>query len=116
MPVIQGGGITYDRGASSRANLNQFTTTAQTVQQLKLHEMEAARVRMNDLFTLPDCRGRGIGKALILHCLDYARSQGAIRLQWATATDNHTAQRLYNSLKTHHKPWLFYTYQGENPA
>lgn len=71
---------------------------------------------MNDLFTLPDCRGRGIGKALILHCLDYARTQGAIRLQWATATDNHTAQRLYNSLKTNHKPWLFYTYQGENPA
>jgi GNAT superfamily N-acetyltransferase len=71
---------------------------------------------MNDLFTLPDHRGRGIGKALIIHCHDYVRRHGAIRLQWTTATDNHTAQRLYNALNTVRKPWLIYTYQGENTA
>ncbi|HEX5362053.1 MAG TPA: GNAT family N-acetyltransferase [Fluviicoccus sp.] len=71
---------------------------------------------MNDLFTLPGHRSRGIGKALIVHCHDYVRRHGAIRLQWTTATDNHTAQRLYNALNTAHKPWLIYTYQGEIPA
>ncbi|RZU44958.1 ribosomal protein S18 acetylase RimI-like enzyme [Fluviicoccus keumensis] len=71
---------------------------------------------LNDLFTLPGHRGRGIGKALIVHCHDYVRRHGAIRLQWTTATDNTTAQRLYNALNTAHKPWLIYTYQGENPA
>ena len=65
---------------------------------------------MNDLFTLEDYRGQGIGKALINHCLDYALNQGAARLQWVTALDNTQAQALYNSLDTHKKPWLFYTY------
>ena len=31
---------------------------------------------MNDLFTVPEARGRGIGRALILHCLSYARARG----------------------------------------
>ena len=66
---------------------------------------------MNDLFTLPDFRGQRIGKALIEHCLDYALSRQAIRLQWTTALDNERAQRLYDSLATSKKPWLFYTYQ-----
>jgi len=71
---------------------------------------------MNDLYTLPDYRGQGIGKALIEHCLEFAKQQDAVRLQWTTATDNQTAQRLYNSLNTAHKPWLIYTYHGEIPA
>lgn len=65
---------------------------------------------MNDLFTLPGYRGRGIAKALIEHCLDYALSRQAVRLQWTTALDNERAQRLYDSLATSKKPWLFYTY------
>ena len=68
---------------------------------------------MNDLFTLEDYRGQGVGKALINHCLEYALSQGAARLQWVTALDNHRAQALYNSLATNNKPWLFYTYMPQ---
>ena len=68
---------------------------------------------MNDLFTLEDYRGQGVGKALINHCLEYALSQGAARLQWVTALDNHRAQGLYNSLSTNNKPWLFYTYMPQ---
>lgn len=67
---------------------------------------------MNDLFTLPEYRGRGIGAALIRHCLSFVLSRGAARLQWATAMDNHTAQRVYNALGANAKPWLFYTWQG----
>lgn len=66
---------------------------------------------MNDLFTLPEARRNGVGKALINHCLEYALSHHAIRLQWTTALDNEVAQGLYNSLPTAKKPWLFYTYQ-----
>ena len=66
---------------------------------------------MNDLFTLPVARRKGVGKALINHCLDYALSHNAIRLQWTTALDNEVAQGLYDSLPTSKKPWLFYTYQ-----
>lgn len=67
---------------------------------------------MNDLYTRPEWRGRGIGQALIRHCHDYARAHGAARLQWTTALDNHTAQRVYNQLGAVSKPWLFYTWQG----
>lgn len=65
---------------------------------------------MNDLFTVEAYRGQGIGKALINHCLDYALQQGAARLQWVTALDNHQAQHLYDSLAVNKKPWLFYSY------
>lgn len=68
---------------------------------------------MNDLFTLKDYRGQGIGKALINHCLEYALQQGAARLQWVTALDNTRAQALYDSLTTTKKPWLFYTYMPQ---
>ena len=67
---------------------------------------------MNDLFVVSDVRGKGIGRALINHCLDYALSKGAYRLQWVTAMDNQVAQRLYDSLNTNKKPWLFYSYKN----
>jgi len=65
---------------------------------------------MNDLYVLPDVRGGGIGRQLIDHCLRFALSRGACRLQWVTALDNRPAQGLYDSLNTSKKPWLFYTY------
>ncbi|MFZ5605256.1 MAG: GNAT family N-acetyltransferase [Pseudomonadota bacterium] len=67
---------------------------------------------LNDLYTLADHRGKGVGRALIEHCLAYAVENGAIRLQWVTATDNEVAQRLYDSLAVNKKPWLFYSYKG----
>lgn len=71
----------------------------------------AAKVAvMNDLYTHPNHRGKGIGKALIEHCRAYALDNGAARLQWVTATDNTTAQRLYDSLDTRKSTWDFYTY------
>jgi GNAT superfamily N-acetyltransferase len=66
---------------------------------------------MNDLFVVPEARGRGIGRALILHCLSYAKAHGFPRIHWQTALDNHTAQRLYDSLPTTRSGW--YTYRLE---
>lgn len=66
---------------------------------------------LNDLYTLSDCRGKGVGRQLIEHCHDYAIDHGAARLQWVTATDNEQAQKLYDSMDTGKRTWCFYTYR-----
>ncbi|WGL16530.1 GNAT family N-acetyltransferase [Microbulbifer bruguierae] len=65
---------------------------------------------LNDLYTLPNCRGKGIGRQLIEYCRSFAEKNGAARLQWVTATDNEQAQKLYDSLNTGKSTWHFYTY------
>lgn len=57
----------------------------------------ADSVLMNDLFVSEDVRGAGIGRALIANALDRGRQRGAAHLEWFTAPDNVTAQRLYDS-------------------
>lgn len=69
----------------------------------------AARVAiLNDLFTIPAHRGQGVGRALIAHCLRYAKANGAVRLQWQTAVDNEKAQVLYDSLGAKKSTWHIY--------
>ena len=51
---------------------------------------------LQDLFTAPDCRGRGVARALIAAVADEARAQGATRLYWLTQETNQTARRLYD--------------------
>ena len=65
---------------------------------------------LNDLYTLPNCRGKGIGRKLIEHCRNYAAKNGASRLQWLTAPENEHAQKLYDKLNTSKSIWHFYTY------
>jgi len=57
----------------------------------------AETVLMNDLFVEPDDRGLGVGRALIEAARDVAHERGAALLEWVTAFDNYTAQRLYDS-------------------
>ncbi|EWH10461.1 putative acetyltransferase [Catenovulum agarivorans DS-2] len=65
---------------------------------------------LNDLYTLPKFRGNGVGRQLIDHCREFARVNGAARLQWVTAPDNVAAQKLYDSMGTSKSTWHFYTY------
>ena len=51
-----------------------------------------------DLFTSSDARGLGLGRALLLAAEEYARSEGFVRMDLATARTNVSAQRLYESL------------------
>ena len=67
---------------------------------------------MNDLYTIQSHRGKGIGRKLINHCLQFAIRKGAVRLQWLTAEDNKQAQRLYDSLETKKSTWKVYTYSA----
>lgn len=65
---------------------------------------------LNDLYTLPELRGKGLGRELIEHCRQYAKQHQAARLQWVTATDNTAAQTLYDKLETQKSHWVFYSY------
>jgi GNAT superfamily N-acetyltransferase len=65
-------------------------------------------VLMNDLFVAPEARGRGIGRALIEATAEVARERGAAWVEWSTAPDNHTAQRLYDALTDDKSTWLSY--------
>lgn len=60
--------------------------------------VSAARIFiLNDLFVLPEARGRGVGKALLDAARHHARDRGAIRLELSTARDN-PARHLYEAV------------------
>ena len=62
---------------------------------------------LDDLFTAPDVRGRGVARSLIERLTQIARERGAAKVRWVTAPDNHTAQRLYDDVATR-TDWLTY--------
>jgi GNAT superfamily N-acetyltransferase len=62
---------------------------------------------LDDLFTAPDARGRGVGRALLSSLADLAREHGAAKVRWMTAADNHDAQRLYDAV-AQRTAWVTY--------
>jgi GNAT superfamily N-acetyltransferase len=68
----------------------------------------AETVLMNDLYVDPSARGQGVGRALIEASAAIARKRGAHHLEWATAPDNHTAQRLYDAIGAKRSTWIEY--------
>ena len=64
---------------------------------------------LNDLYTVPEVRGQGIGRALIEHCRRHARQLGFDQLTWQTERSNETAQRLYDRLGAERSEWLTYS-------
>ncbi len=53
---------------------------------------------LQDLFTAPDARGHGVGRALIAAVTDRARERGCSRVYWSTHETNATARRLYDQV------------------
>jgi GNAT superfamily N-acetyltransferase len=70
------------------------------------HAAEAAL--MNDLFVAEGHRGEGIGLALIEASAAAARERGMRHLEWFTALDNETAQRLYERTAAERSGWYNY--------
>lgn len=56
---------------------------------------------LQDLFTAPEARGRGVGRALISAVTDWARARRCSRLYWTTHETNATARRLYDTVAEH---------------
>lgn len=57
----------------------------------------ASVVYLSDLFTLPEARGQGVGRALIDHVRGFARERGYPSVRWLTAESNTEARKLYDS-------------------
>lgn len=53
---------------------------------------------LQDLFTAPEVRGQGVGRALIGAVADWAHGQGCGALYWMTQESNATARLLYDQL------------------
>lgn len=53
---------------------------------------------LQDLFTDPDTRGKGVARALIIAVADWARAGGCSRLYWNTHASNTTARYLYDNV------------------
>ncbi len=57
---------------------------------------------LQDLFTLPALRGRGIGRRLIDAVAEAARAKGCSRVYWQTRSDNAAGRVLYDKVAAHH--------------
>jgi GNAT superfamily N-acetyltransferase len=53
---------------------------------------------LQDLFTAPEARGKGVARALIAEVTEWARAQGCGRVYWSTHETNATARRLYDQV------------------
>jgi GNAT superfamily N-acetyltransferase len=55
-------------------------------------------IYLEDLFVNPDMRGRGIGKALLVHLASIAQQRGCGRLEWSVLNWNEPSIGFYKSL------------------
>jgi ribosomal protein S18 acetylase RimI-like enzyme len=62
---------------------------------------------LDDLYVTPESRGQGVARSLIASCETAARAAGGGTLRWITASDNTTAQRLYDTVATR-TTWVTY--------
>lgn len=62
---------------------------------------------LDDLYVAPEHRGAGVARALIAACDATAHAAGGGTLRWITASDNSTAQRLYDTVATR-TTWVTY--------
>ena len=53
---------------------------------------------LEDLFVVPEARGRGVGKALIRHCARVAVERGCGRFEWSVLDWNQPAIEFYQSI------------------
>ena len=59
---------------------------------------EALECYLAELYVVPACRGRGLGRWLMEEAIEVARREGADRMDLGTAEDDVAARALYESL------------------
>lgn len=68
---------------------------------------------LQDLYTVEDRRGAGIGRALINAVYDAARAAGSSRVYWQTQYSNTAGRLLYDKVATHDTTDGFIVYSKE---
>lgn len=69
---------------------------------------------LEDLFVLPDRRGRGIGRALLARVAAVAAERGCLRLEWSVLDWNKPAIRFYGAIGASVKDeWRICRLEGE---
>jgi GNAT superfamily N-acetyltransferase len=70
---------------------------------------------LEDLFVVPEARGRGHGKALLKHCAKLAVSRGCGRFEWSVLDWNRPAIDFYEAVGATVMPdWKICRMTGEN--
>ena len=62
----------------------------------------------NDLYTVQDVRGAGVGVTLGLHCLMYAKERGFDQVSWITSPSNAVARKIYEYTNARCSDWCCY--------
>jgi GNAT superfamily N-acetyltransferase len=71
-------------------------------------------IYLEDIFVLPELRGRGVGKALLQRVAAIALEKGCARLKWAVLDWNTPAIDFYEAMGAEiQKEWLYVRLQGE---
>lgn len=55
---------------------------------------------LQDLYSAPLVRGKGVGRALISAFYERSRDMGVMQVYWHTHSSNHTAKKLYDRMAT----------------
>jgi GNAT superfamily N-acetyltransferase len=64
---------------------------------------------LEDIFVLPEHRGRGLGSALLRHCIRLAHERGCGRVEWTCLDWNTKAQCAYENLGAERlSQWFLY--------
>ncbi len=68
---------------------------------------------LEDLFVVPEARGRGVGRAILAHLARVAVERGCGRVEWAVLDWNAPAIRFYDSLGARpNEEWTVYRLTG----
>ena len=65
---------------------------------------------LQDLFTVPEIRGQGVGRKLIEAVYEAARAHGCSRVYWQTQTTNVAGRALYDKV-AEHKGFIVYSHE-----
>ncbi len=72
---------------------------------------------LEDLFVLPEHRGKGIGRALLAHLAGIAVENDCSRFEWTVLDWNEPSIRFYENLGAkRHGEWLIYRLTGDDLA
>lgn len=74
-------------------------------------------IHLEDLFVVPERRGRGIGRELLLHVARLANSRGCGRMEWTVLDWNERAVKFYEGIgATQLDDWTICRLSGETLA